>query len=148
MNRAVSVPPLLLSGGLSVPPFSVYARSAVPDCLLWAICTNAKEQDTFPILPPHDLRDHLAEHAGTQRGIFLLTGIEIINVLLSDLFFIMSSRLHRFVIAIIGKRDNFYSRYDPAKKSMFPRILLVSFLIASLMLAALLLKDITPDPAV
>ena len=52
-----------------------------------AICTNAKEQDTFPILPPHDLRDHLAEHAGTQRGIFLLTGIEIINVLLSDLFF-------------------------------------------------------------
>ena len=49
--------------------------------------SNTKEQDPPSILPAHDLTDHLPEHAGAKPGVFLLSGVKIVNVLLSDSFF-------------------------------------------------------------
>ena len=74
-----------------------------------AVCSNTKEQDTLPVLPLHDLTDHLPEHAGTTSGVLLLLRIEIVYVLLSGFLFHVLSRLRRFITPIIGTWDNFYA---------------------------------------
>ena len=120
MNRAVQgshyLNPLIFPS--QIPQFMADQRAkAVPG---GTVRSNTKEQDPLSILPAHNLADHLPEHAGTQPGFFLLSGIKIVNVLLSDSFF------HGF----IPPAPFCYSYYRQAGQllfvSVFPLILLIN----------------------